>query len=135
MSAFLKLISSAENPCPEPYRKNYVDFSRNPRQVKPGDHLVLYAAGGRKRVFALAEVVSGVYDAGSDYDGRWPYRVDVRYRVNVAASEGVHINEVSTPERDLLRSVGRQSYIRLNPEEYERAAGRLREVAESGKSE
>jgi hypothetical protein len=71
MGAFLKLIGSAENPCPEPYEKNYVDFSRNPRQVKPGDHPVLYAAGGRKRVSALAEVLRGAYDAGSDYDGRW----------------------------------------------------------------
>jgi len=129
MSAFLKLIGSADNPCPEPYEKSYVDFSRNPRQVNPGDHLVLYAAGGRKRVFALAEVLSGVYDAGSDYDGRWPYRVDVRYLVNVPASKGVHINEVSTPARDLLRSVGRQSYIRLSPEEYERAAVRLQKIA------
>jgi hypothetical protein len=57
--------------------------------------------------------------------------VDVRYSVNVPASEGVHINEVSTPERDLLRSVGRQSYIRLSPEEYERAAAKLREKAGS----
>lgn len=127
MSAFLKLIGSAEHPCPEPYVKNYVDFSRNPRQVQPGDHLVLYAAGGRKRVFAIAEVMSGVYDAGSDYDGRWPYRVDIHYLMSVPVSEGVHINEVSTSERDLLRSVRRQSYLKLSPEEYERAAVRLRQ--------
>jgi hypothetical protein len=100
-------------------------------QPEAGDHLVLYAAGGRKRISALAEVVSGVYDAGSDFDGRWPYRVDVRYLVNVPAREGVHINEVSTPARDLLRSVGRQSYIRLSPEEYQKAASKLQEVAGS----
>jgi len=130
MSAFLKLIGSAENPCPEPYDKKFVDFSRNPRQVQPGDHLVLYAAGGRKRVFAIAEVTSGVYDAGSEYGRRWPYRVDIRYMVGpLLASEGVHINEVSTPERDLLRSVGRQSYIKLKPEEYERAAAKLQQKA------
>jgi hypothetical protein len=131
MSTFLKLIGSAANPCPEPYTKNFVDFSRNPRRVRPGNHLVLYAAGGRKCVFALAEVVSSVYDAGTEYGGRWPYRVDVRYLVNLSPSDGVHIDEVSTPERDLLRSVGRQSYISLSPEEYSRAATRLRQAAES----
>ncbi|MDQ3743941.1 MAG: EVE domain-containing protein [Acidobacteriota bacterium] len=130
MSAFLKLIGSAENPCPEFYEKSYVDFSRNPRQVQPGDHLVLYAAGGLKRVFAIAEVMSGVYDAGSDYDGRWPYRVDIRYIVGpVPASKGVHVNEVSTSERDLLRSVRRASYLKLSPEEYEQATAKLQQKA------
>lgn len=131
MSAFLKLIGTAQNPCPEPYTKKYVDFSRNPRQVKPRDRLVLYAAGGRKRIFAIAEVMSGVYDAGSDYGGRWPHRVDIRYIVNMPASKGVHINEVSTSARDLLRSIGRQSYIRLSSEEYERAVAKLREVGDA----
>lgn len=128
MSAFLKLIGSTENPCPELYAKNYADFSRRPRQVKLGDHLVLYAAGGRKRVFAIAEVTSGVYAA--DYDGRWPYRMDIRYLVNMPASEGVHIDEVSTMERNLLRSVGRQSYLKLSPEEYNRAVAKLQDSSD-----
>ena len=126
MNAFLKVIGSAENPCPEPYDKEFVDFSRNPRQVQLGDHLVLYAAGGRKRVFAIAEVTSEVYDAGSEYGRRWPYRVDIRYlKKPVLAREGVHINEVSTPKRDLLLSLRRQSYIKLTPEEYRRASAKL----------
>jgi hypothetical protein len=127
MSAFLKLIGDGVNPCPEPYSWSFVDFSRHPRQIQTGDHLVLYAAGGRKRVFALAEVTSGVYAA--DYDGRWPYRMDISYLVNLPPSVGVHIDEVSTPERDLIRSLMRQSYIRLSPEEYERASTRLRKAA------
>ena len=127
MSAFLKMIGSSENPCPEPYARSYADFARRPRQIHPGDHLVLYACGGRKRVFAVAEVTSEVYNASEDK--RWPYRVDISYLVNLPASVGVHINDVSTPERDLLRSVGRQSYFRLSPEEYERAATKLEEAA------
>jgi hypothetical protein len=55
--------------------------------------------------------------------------VDIRYLVNVPASAGVHIDEVSTSERDLLRSLMRASYIELSPEEYERAAAKLRAAA------
>lgn len=81
MSAFLKLIGSTESPCLEPYSQSFVDFSRRPHQIKKGDHLVLYAAGGRKRVFALAEVTSDVYAA--DFEGRWPHRMDISYLVNL----------------------------------------------------
>lgn len=132
MSAYwLKMIGSTENPCPEPYTRGYADFSRRPRHVHTGDHMILYAVGGRRRVFAIAEVTSEVYNAGGnpDENGRWPYRVNIKYLVNMPASEGVHINEVSTPRRDLLRSVGRQSYISLSQEEYERAAAKLREAS------
>jgi hypothetical protein len=132
MSAFwLKMIGSTENPCPEPYTRSYADFSRMPRRIRSGDHLILYAVGGRQRVFAIAEVTSEVYRASgnTDENERWPYRVDITYLVNMPASEGIHINEMSTPARDLLRSVGRQSYISLSPEEYERAATKLQEAS------
>lgn len=127
MSPFLKLIGSAENPCPEPYSQSFVDFSRRPRQIRRGDHLVLYAAGGRKRVFALAEVTSEVYEGGTDR--RWPHRMDISYLVNLPPSVGVPIDEISTDERDLVRSLMRQSYLRLSGEEYRRAALKLRRAA------
>lgn len=127
MSPFLKLIGSAKNPCPEPYSHSFVDFSRRPLQIRKGDHLVLYAAGVRKRVFALAEVTSEVYEA--DLDGRWPHRMDISYVVNLPPSLGVHIDEISTEERDLVRSLKRQSYLRLTEEEYKRAALKLRRAA------
>jgi hypothetical protein len=100
--------------------KLYADFSptRRPRQIHIGDHLVLYAAGGRKRVFAIAKVTSEV--KASD-DNEWPHRVDIEYLVRVSPPDGVHIDEVSPPQRDLLRTLRRQSYLRLSPEEYERA--------------
>jgi hypothetical protein len=91
--------------------------------------MVLYAVGGSKRVFAAAQVTSEVYDSGQK---RWPYRVDIRYMVNVPVSSGVHIEKVSSPERDLLRSVRRASYFELRPEEYERAATKLRAASKSG---
>ena len=126
MGTFLKLIGDAVNPCPDPYKWSFVDFSRTPRQIQKGDHLILYAAGGQKRVFAVAEVTSDVYAA--DYDKRWPHRVDISYSVNLPPSLGVHIDEVSR-ERNLIRSLMRQSYIRLTPEEYERAAVKLKKAA------
>jgi len=132
MSAYwLKMIGSTENPCPEPYTRSYADFSRRPSRVRAGDHMILYAVGGRMRVFAVAEVTSDVYAAtgNADENGRWPYRVDINYLVNMSAADGVHIDEVSTPGRELRRSVGRQSYIELSQEEYELAATKLQQKA------
>ena len=60
---------------------------------------------------------------------RWPYRMDISYLMNLSPSAGVHIDEVITPERDLLSSLRRQSYLRLSPEEYERALSKLQEAA------
>ena len=127
MGVFLKVIGSGINPCPEPYEKPYADFSptRRPRQIHEGDHLILYAAGGRKRVFATARVTSEV--KASDYP-EWPYRLDIEYLVNVSPPDGVHIDEVSI-ERDLGKLIRRQSYIRLTQEEYDRAAALLEAAA------
>jgi alpha-D-ribose 1-methylphosphonate 5-phosphate C-P lyase len=125
MGVFLKTIGSGRNPCPEPYARPYADFSHNPRQVKPGDHLVLYAAGGRKCVFAIAEVTSEV--KASEFDD-WPYRVDLNYLVRLHPADGVPIDEVSI-DRDLSRSIGQHTYIVLHSEEYERARAKLEEAA------
>lgn len=84
-----------------------------------GDLMVLYAVGGSKRIFALAEVTRKVYDSG---DENWPYRVDIKYDVNLPVSSGVDIGQVGT-ERNLLRSLLRQSYVELSAEEYERTSG------------
>jgi alpha-D-ribose 1-methylphosphonate 5-phosphate C-P lyase len=126
MGVFLKIIGSGLNPCPEPYEKLYADFSptRRPRQIHEGDHLILYAAGGRKCVFAVARVTSEV--KASDYPD-WPYRLDIEYLVNVSPADGVLIDQVSI-ERDLGKLVRRQSYIRLTMEEYNRAASLLEEA-------
>jgi hypothetical protein len=127
MGVFLKVIGSGVNPCPEPYEEPYVDFSprRRPRQIHKGDHLILYAAGGRKCVFAIAKVTSEV--KASDYP-EWPHRLDIEYLVNVSPRDGVLIDEVSI-ERGLGKLVRRQSYISLTQEEYDRAVALLKEAA------
>jgi hypothetical protein len=123
MSAFwLKMIGMAEEPCPENYERDYVDYARRPRRVKVGDQMVLYAVGGSKRVFALAEVTSPMYSNGRK---RFPYRTNISYSLNLPSSAGVHIDEVSTEARELARSIPRASCIKLSPEEYERAKSKL----------
>lgn len=130
MSAYwLKMIGTTESPCLESYTRNYADFARRPRRIHSGDWMVLYAVGGRKCVFAVVEVTSAVYDSRQK---RHPYRMDIRHIVNVPISSGVHIDRVSSPKRDLLRSIRRASYVELRSEEYERAATKLREASKSG---
>jgi hypothetical protein len=47
MSAFwLKLIGTSEGQCEVGYQRSYVDFARRPRQIRPGDRMILYACGG-----------------------------------------------------------------------------------------
>lgn len=128
MAKFLKIIGSGHGPCPEPYDEPYVDFSptRNPKgKINIGDELILYAAGGRKTVFAQATVVSDSY--GGDDPG-WPFRLDVVYDINVPPSAGPLIDKVSV-DRDLGTSLLRQSYIRLSDAEFENAS-RLLHLAE-----
>ncbi len=129
---WLKMIGTSEGPLPK-YESRFVGLAKKPRHMEPGDPMVLYAVGGEKKVFALAQVASEVYEVGN---GRWPYRVDIEYEDNLPASSGVSIDEVSTSARDLRLSVRQNSYIELSPEEYERAATKLRGAfAEKNRSE
>jgi hypothetical protein len=129
MAYWLKMIGMTEDPARGRYKWNFVDFAKNrrPRRIQPGDYVVLYAVGGSKHVFARAEVTSEVYEGG--HEERFPYRVNVNYLVNLDVSDGVHIDEISTGERDLVSSLKRASVIELRPEEYERAATKLQKAA------
>jgi hypothetical protein len=127
-NAWLKLIGTAERPCPEAWKQSHASSRRRPSGIHAGDHMVLYAVGRAKRVFALAGVTSEPYDSG---DKEWPYRIDITYLVHLPTSQGVHIDQVSTAKRNLIRSLRQASYIRLFPEEYERAASKLRKASES----
>lgn len=131
---WLKLIGTSANPAPEHYRKLYADFSRRyrPRDVHRGDHLVLYAAGGSKRIFALAEVTSEAYDItdgtpDNTERGTYPYRVDIEYTAWVPVPEGVHVDEITTPRRNLPKAI-RRSYLKLKPEEFDLAERKLKEA-------
>jgi hypothetical protein len=130
MSRFwLKVLGSDEIPCPESYTLDYVDFARRPRRMRIGDRLVLYAAGGSKRIFGLAEVTSGIRESGRE---RWPYRMGISYSVKLPVSSGVQLAEVNTGHRDLLLSVRQASYIELSSEEYEKAASKLQAASGDG---
>jgi hypothetical protein len=131
-ASWLKLIGTRERPCPEPYDRPNVDFVRRPRRIQLGDRMVLYAVGLGMRVFALARVTSAVYASGDD---RWPYRVNVEYEVRLPPADGIHVDEVSTHERDLRRSVRQASYIELSSAEYGRAEVGLRAKAQGAAAE
>lgn len=109
------------------YSRKYVSFAaKRPRNIHPGDHMLLYASG-TKRVFGLAEVTSEVYDSDDDNPHRYPSRVNIRYIINLPAASGVHLDEVSTSRRDLARSIKRASYIEIDENEYTSGATKLLE--------
>jgi hypothetical protein len=99
-------------------------------QHSEGDHLFLYAPGGSRRVFALAEAVSDP-EHDSDYnpskEGSCQWKLRVRYEINLPVSSGVLIDEVSS-HRDLTKSLRQASHIKLLPEESESANSKLRDA-------
>ncbi len=131
---FLKLVGTSADPCREGYTRSYVDFApkyRPDRRIRPGDHMVLYAVGGSKRVFALAEVTSEVYPSG---DEDWPRRLDIKYKINLPVSSGVPIDGLDPPgsKRVLSGAIPQACYFELSREEYELAAAKLREASKGG---
>jgi len=124
---WLKMIGTSDRPCPDSYVREHVDFrGKKPRQIHPGDFMVLYAVGGEKRVFALATVTSEVHESGRE---GWPFRADIKYLANLSPSSGVLLSEVSTSNRNLLLSIRRRSHIKLSPKECARAVAKLRSKA------
>jgi hypothetical protein len=140
MRTWLKLIGSVKQPITGyPYYGKYdsglVGFRKNRKpSVRLGDSLFLYAPGGSKRIFALAEVTSDPeYDTGYDpqEEGSTFWRVNVRYVISLAVESGIHIDEITTHRRNLLKSIQRQSHIELLPEESELAYSKLQKKAMS----
>ena len=121
---WLKMIGTTKSPCPDFWTENHVSFRKGkPRGIQPGDHMVLYAVGRKKRLFALAEVTSEVYENGQE---EWRYQVDVNYIVNLPVKSGVSIDQIST-KRDLIGPIQwGSSYIELEREEYDQAVALLR---------
>ena len=122
----MKVIGESKHPH-EHYEERFIGFPKrqHPRNIHVGDHMVLYAVGGSKNVFGLVEVTSEIYER-SEWP-QWPHSVDVRYLVNLPVSQGVHLDEISTPKRSLLRAVmAGRSYFRLTLDEYELAVSKLK---------
>jgi hypothetical protein len=126
MAAYwLKMIGEATMPCPDPYILPFADFTRNPRRVRPGDHLILYAVGGFKTVFAVAKVTSSVKQSGVQ---QWPFRVNLEYEVNLKPSDGVPISDAELLKHLPAIQFG-HSHLSLSEEEFQHAAAKLRATA------
>jgi len=136
MKYWLKLIGSADKPITEhpfngSYSEEYVGFrkARMPG-IRMGDHLFLYAPGGSRRIFALAEATSNPecdinYNPKKEGSCRWKQRV--RYLINLPVVSGILIDDVCSGNRNLAHSVRQQSHIKLTIEEYNLAYRKLHE--------
>jgi len=133
MKTWLKLIGSAKQPITE-WQEKYVGFRKKKQpSIEAGDRLFLYAPGGSRRIFALAEAVGNPerdLDYNQSVEGSCYWRLDVRYleNLNFPVASGISIDEVVS-HRKLTRSIGQASHIKLSPEESESAYRALREKA------
>ena len=66
----------------------HVDFARYPRSIQEGDHLILYAVGGQKRIFAIVKVIGEV--EGGD-DERWQYRLRASLKSPPVPRKGINL--------------------------------------------
>jgi hypothetical protein len=134
MADWLKLVGSSKSPIRVSYTDTYVGFRKAARPgIRAGDHLLLYAPGGSRRIFASAEVICDPeHDPKYDrkVEGSTQWRVSVRYRINLPVASGVLIDEVSS-DRTLTRSLRQASHIRLSPEESASAQTKLEQQARS----
>jgi len=123
MRYWLKLIGSAKRPIAE-WQKDYVGFRKaNKPSIRAGDRLFLYAPGGSRRIFALAEALGdpeldSSYNPNEEGSCRWRLRVD--YEINLPVDSGILIDEIVS-HRKLTMSIRQASHIRLHPEEIESA--------------
>ena len=134
MKTWLKLIGSAKSPITE-WKEEYVGFrKKNKPSIEVGDRLFLYAPGGSRRIFALAEAAGN-----PEQDPKWNpkeegscyWRLAVRYidDLNLPVASGILIDEVTSHHRKLAKSIGQASHIELYPEESESAYRALHEKA------
>ncbi len=118
VAVWLKAIGAQGWPADEKWwnennRGQHIDFPYRPKSIRPGDLMVMYAAGTGK-------VVGIVRAAGEYYEGgnqeRWPYRIDTELVKAVPISQGVDLHGLST-ERELGKSIRQKSHVRLSEAE------------------
>ncbi len=136
MKTWLKLVGSQERPITEaPWHGSLTDkhigFRRAGRpSIRTGDHLFLYAPGGSRRIFALAEVVSDP-ELDPNYKpnehGSCQWRLSVRYLTNLPVASGILLDDIVCGERDLRLSVRQASHVRLLAGESELAYRKFKE--------
>lgn len=138
MNNWLKLIGSSDKPITEHpfygnFKEDYIGFrkARMPG-IRMGDHLFLYAPGGSRSIFALAEAAANP-ENDSNYnpkeDGSCRWKLHIRYLINLPVASGILIDEVSSEQRKLTKSICQQSHIKLSPEEYKLAYSKLQAQA------
>ena len=102
MKTWLKLIGSQEHPITEaPWHGSYTDehigFRKIARpSIRAGDHMFLYAPGGSRRIFALAEVVSDP-ERDPKYDGKHCscyWQLSVSYIINLPVTSGILLDDI-----------------------------------------
>lgn len=135
MTKWLKLIGSAKQPLTEApfhgvYSAEVIGFrKKNKPGIKAGDHLFLYAPGGSRRIFALAEAFRDPepdpnYDPNEEGSCQW--QVPIHYLINLPVADGILIDDIVSNQRDLTKSVQQASHIKLLPEESESAQRKLK---------
>ncbi len=138
MQTWLKLIGSNKEPITEhpfygKYDETQVGFRKNKRpSIHSGDQIFLYAPGGSMSIFTLAEVISDPEinpQYNPEEEGSCYWNINVRYLINLPVSSGIHLNEITTEQRDLSKSIQQQSHIRLLPEELDLAYSKLNKKA------
>ena len=138
MQTWLKLIGSVKKPLTHPeykgrWEEKYIGFRKTRKpSIRSGDHLFLYAPGGTKSIFALAEATSDpeINDQyNPDEEGSCYWNVNIQYLLNLPVDSGIHIDEITTKQRSLSKSIQRQSHIKLSSEESELALNKLQEKA------
>jgi hypothetical protein len=131
---WLKMIGTAEMPCPDPYVLKFAAYTKKPRRVRPGDGLILYAVGGFKTIFAVATVKSPVKPSCAewwpdpDLIKRFPFCVELQYEVNMKPSAGVDIGDANLDDHLPAIQFG-HTHLSLSEEEFAYAAAKLREKA------
>jgi len=138
MNTWLKLIGSSDKPLTDPphngtWTKDYVGFRKTRKPgIRKGDQLFLYAPGGSRSIFAMAEAVTDPlhdtnYNPREDGSCRW--KIQVKYLVNLPVASGIKIDEITLPVRNLAYSVRQQSHIKLSPQESKNAYQKLKDRA------
>jgi len=89
--------------------------------------MFLYAPGGSRRIFALAEVVSDP-ERDPKYDGKHGscyWQLSVSYIINLPVTSGILLDDIMSGERDLRSSLRQQSHVRLLAGESQLAYSKL----------
>jgi hypothetical protein len=63
--------------------------------------------------------------------GSCQWNINIRYLINLPVDTGIHIDEISI-ERNLAKSIQRQSHIKLSPEEFKLAVEELQKIPHLG---